>query len=73
MRNKDSFEVYKTNSTDFSALSESELETLRTILQRLCGKNAKQLSDLSHGERAYRETENGELIPYSYALDLIGA
>lgn len=71
--NKDSFEVYKTNSTDFSALSESELETLRTILQRLCGKNAKQLSDLSHGERAYRETENGELIPYSYALDLIGA
>lgn len=67
-----SFEIYKTNLTDFSALSESEIRTLQAISRKFRRTNAEQLSNLSHDEQGYDKTERWEFIPYSYALDLIG-
>ena len=32
--------------------------------------SAKKISDSSHNEKGYQETENAHLIPYSYAEHL---
>ncbi|MCK9526561.1 MAG: DUF4065 domain-containing protein [Limnochordia bacterium] len=52
------------------ALQENELETIKRVMQELGKFSAKELSDLSHLEKAYRETKKGDLISYEYALDL---
>lgn len=43
---------------------------LATVKEVFQDYGAKRLSDLSHNEKGYQETENAHLIPYSYAEQL---
>ncbi len=52
---------------DMSVFSADESRVLAEIKRSLGRKYAKTLSELSHGERGYRETESGQLISYRYA------
>ena len=44
-------------------------EIMDNVLDKLKGKNAKKLADLSHKFKGWIETNNEELISYSYAKD----
>ncbi|NOQ23645.1 MAG: DUF4065 domain-containing protein [Candidatus Aegiribacteria sp.] len=55
-----------------TALDTDEIETLRSILKTLGHLSSSELSKLSHGENAYKETTQGELITYEYAEFLDG-
>ncbi len=51
-------------------LNESELKTLERVISKLGKLSARDLSDLTHLEKAYKETKKGDLISYEYALEL---
>lgn len=55
---------------DMSVFARSEVQVLREVKEKLAGMTAKDLSDLSHGERGYTQTKTGELISYRYSKDL---
>jgi len=50
-----------------SDLPESAIEVLRAVHRHFKGLGSKRISDLSHEEPGYKETQQGEPIPYSYA------
>jgi putative zinc finger/helix-turn-helix YgiT family protein len=61
-------EVYvSTVSLDSSIFNPSELKILASVKEKFKSFSAKQISDISHNEKGYQETENAQLIPYSYA------
>lgn len=53
-----------------SIFSPSELKVLAAVKEHFQDYSAKKLSDRSHSEKGYRETQNAALIPYSYSADL---
>ncbi len=54
-------------------LSEPELSTLQTVLNRLKPLKTQDIINLSHEETGWKEmVKNHELIPYSYAFQLKG-
>ena len=53
---------------DLSVFDADELATIDLTLQDLAGMTAKQVSDLSHEEAAWRHTEMSATIPYELAL-----
>jgi len=55
---------------DLSIFSSSELRVLAAVKEFFQNYSAKRLSDFSHNEKGYQETENAHLIPYSYAEQL---
>jgi putative zinc finger/helix-turn-helix YgiT family protein len=64
-------EVYVGNtSPDLSIFTPSELRVLATVKEVFQDFTAKKISDISHTERGYQETETACLIPYSYASEL---
>jgi uncharacterized phage-associated protein len=69
-------DVVKRNSADLiqsgdnpakQFLSENERLTLDWVLEHYGSMSASQLTDLSHREKAYRNTKTGEEIAYEYA------
>ena len=58
------------NRPDLAIFSPSELRVLAAVKEGFQDFSAKQISELSHGETGYQETENAQLIPYSYAEQL---
>jgi hypothetical protein len=46
------------------------LRVLASVKEVFQDFNAKKISNLSHDEKGYQETENAHLIPYSYASEL---
>ena len=62
--------VVATCPPDISIFRPSELRVLAEVKEKLGDLTAKQVSDLSHREKAYKATSNGDLIPYSYADEL---
>jgi hypothetical protein len=64
-------EVYVGNtSPDLTIFTLSELRVLATVKEEFHDFSAKKISDISHNERGYQETETARLIPYSYASEL---
>jgi len=64
-------EVYISNvSLDPSIFSTSELRVLAAVKEKFKDYTAKQISDVSHDEKGYQETENAHLIPYNYSAQL---
>ena len=64
-------EVYVGNtSADLSIFSPSELRILAAVKEVFQDFSAKRISDISHNERGYQETEVAHLILYSYASEL---
>jgi len=55
---------------DIAAFAPSELKVLSLVMHSFETLTAKELSDRSHQESAYRQTRLGDLIPYTHANDL---
>ena len=55
---------------DLSMFVNSELLVMASVKEYFKGWTAKRISDFSHEEKGYRETQNGHLISYAYAEDL---
>lgn len=53
---------------DLSVFDTDDLATIDAVLDDLAGMTAKQVSDLSHEEAAWRYTEMNATIPYDLAL-----
>jgi len=62
--------VVATCPPDIAVFRPSELRVLAEVKERLGDLTAKQVSDLSHKEKGYTATSNGDLIPYSLADEL---
>ena len=52
-------------ATDF--LSQNELQSMDWVLESYGNMSASQLTEVSHRERAYKDTKSGEEIAYEYA------
>jgi putative zinc finger/helix-turn-helix YgiT family protein len=64
-------EVYVGNTApDLSIFSPSELRILASVKEVFQNFSAKKISDFSHNEKGYQETESTRLISYSYASEL---
>ena len=64
------YRFVKTSDEDYSALNSDEIKILDKVID-ICGKDTKeQIVNRMHKERAYKETEQGEIIKFQYALDL---
>jgi len=59
-----------TKIPDVTLFAPSELKTLALVKERFQDASAKELSELSHQERGYIETSDGELISYEFAQNL---
>src|SRR5690606_33025562 len=55
---------------DLSIFSDDEIEILMKVKKHFKAMSASKISDYSHNEKAYIETENSELISYTLASDL---
>lgn len=53
-----------------SSFSDAELTVLNKIYEKFKDFGSAEISDYSHKEKGYIATEVGEIISYSYALDL---
>jgi putative zinc finger/helix-turn-helix YgiT family protein len=57
-------------SYDRSAFASSELEVMGAVRERFSAVSCEEISRVSHLERAWGETEHGQLIPYDLAAEL---
>jgi putative zinc finger/helix-turn-helix YgiT family protein len=55
---------------DISVFTPAELKTLAAVKEYFDGFSARKISDFSHLEKGYQETQNGELISYQFANQL---
>jgi len=55
---------------DLNVFSPSELRVIASVIEDFKNHKAKEMQDLSHKEQAYQQTQNGEIISYSYANEL---
>lgn len=60
--------VHEPNLTLFS---DTELHTLSEVKTKFDGYSSNRLSELSHAEKGYKETNDGDLISYTYADSLL--
>lgn len=57
----------KNNDQWRKGLTPTELKTIDEVVKKLGKLTFKALSDKSHNELAYRETQETRTIPYTYA------
>lgn len=62
--------IKATQTPDLSLFTPGELRIMASVMEDFADHNASDVSEISHKEAAYRETEDGELISYNYALKL---
>ena len=55
---------------DLSIFSEVELITLASVKNHFKGWTATRIRDFSHNEKGYKDTPDGQPIPYRYAEEL---
>jgi putative zinc finger/helix-turn-helix YgiT family protein len=64
-------EIYTCNTPPLlSIYSPSELRILAAVKEEFQESSAKKISDISHNEAGYQETEAAHIIPYSFASQL---
>lgn len=64
-------EIVKANGThQVDSFTNIELNTIEKVARILKGKTARQLSDLSHKEDAYKLTPKNQIISYEHAFSL---
>lgn len=56
---------------NLALFSDTELHTLSEVKTKFDGYSSSKLSELSHAENGYKETNDGELISYAYADSLL--
>lgn len=62
--------VYPSRNADYSILSNEEKEVLDKVIQKFKNFKASEIVDYMHDERAYKETSNGTIIPFSLAKEI---
>ena len=62
--------VYPSRNADYSILSNEEKEVLDKVIQKFKNFKASEIVDYIHDERAYKETSNGTIIPFSLAKEI---
>jgi putative zinc finger/helix-turn-helix YgiT family protein len=55
---------------DLNVFSPSELRIMAAVMEDFKGYTATQIQELSHKERGYQQTIDGEIISYTYANEL---
>ena len=55
------------HTPNLNVFSESELSVLLFVNKHFAEYNASDISEFSHEEKGYKDTENGDLISYKYA------
>ena len=55
---------------DLNLFSDKEIKIIDKVIDKLSDKSCSKISDLSHEEKGWLVTNNGELISYEYAHDL---
>lgn len=62
--------VYPTANMDYSVLDDKEKVILDKVIGKFKDYKAKEIVDYMHDERAYKETNPGEIIPFSLAKEI---
>lgn len=62
--------VYPTVNMDYSVLDNKEKMILDKVIAKFKDYKAKEIVDYMHDERAYTETNSGEIIPFSLAKEI---
>ena len=62
--------VYPSECVDYSLLSETERTVLDAVIDKFKDYKASEIVEYMHEERAYTETENGEIIPFHLAGEI---
>jgi putative zinc finger/helix-turn-helix protein, YgiT family len=63
-------ELLTDESFDDNYFSKQELSTLKRVAKKFKDYNAKMITEYSHKEKAYQETESKSIISYKYAFEL---
>ena len=64
------YHFYLKEATDFPTLSEAEKDILDVVIEKLGGMTKNEIVAFMHEERAYKETEQKEVISFTYAEEL---
>ena len=62
--------VYPDKSADYSILSSEEKAILDKVIKKFKSFKASEIVNYMHEEKAYKETSNGEIIPFSLAKEI---
>lgn len=62
--------IYPTAGVDYSVLSDREKAILNKVIEKFKNYKAKDIVDYMHEEKAYAETNAGEIIPFSLAKEI---
>ena len=64
------YRFVKTSDDDYTVLTNEDIDILDKIIQ-VCGRDTReQIVNRMHNEKAYKETTQGEVISFQYALEL---
>ena len=64
-------EIIKTvKEPDLSLFSPSEVRVMASVMEDFTNYDASEITEFSHKELGYQETNNGDLISYKYAVNL---
>lgn len=61
------YHFYKNEKIDTTCLSMEEVHILDKIIEKFKGFTTQEIVDYMHDEKAYKETNTGEIIPFSLA------
>lgn len=62
--------VYPSKKADYSILSREEKDILDDVINKFKNFKASEIVNYMHEERAYKETSNGAIIPFSLAREI---
>ena len=62
--------VYPSKNVDYSIFSNEEKEILDSVIAKFKNCKASEVVKYMHEERAYKETFNGQIIPFSLAKEI---
>ncbi|XCP85616.1 type II TA system antitoxin MqsA family protein [Roseburia hominis] len=62
--------VYPSEAADYSILSDEDKEILDAVIKKFKNYKASEIVDYMHEEKAYKETSNGAIIPFSLAKEI---
>ena len=62
--------IYPIANMDYSVLNESEKRILDKVIAKFVNFKAKDIVEYMHKEKAYTETNSGQIIPFSLAKEI---
>ncbi len=64
------FHIYPSKNMDYSVLSDEDILVLDKVIEKFSNYKAKDIVKYMHEEKAYTETEDGDIIPFSLAKEI---